>query len=101
MSDYEYQHDPLNEAFAEDDDEDYLPVGSHLLPQEYKDFLVKWNREIGAKIGYWVTSKKEYAVKYPVEHAEFIAENKRLSTKYAAEVEAVKQYQKEHPEESE
>jgi hypothetical protein len=99
MSDYEYEHDPLNEAFTEDDDENYLPLGHHLLPQEYKDFIVKWHREVEEKVGNWTTHKKEYALKYPVENAIFQKENNRLLVVYAAEVEALKQYQKDHPEE--
>jgi len=99
MSDYEYEYDPLNEAFAEDDDENYLPLGHHLLPQEYKDFIVKWHREVEEKVGSWTTRKKEYALKYPAENAVFQKEHSRLLVVYAAEVEALKQYQRDHPEE--
>ena len=101
MSEYEYEHDPLNEAFTEDNDEYYLPVGHHLLPQEYKDLIVEWHRDVEKKVGSWTTCKKEYALKYPAENTVFRKRNKQLSVLYAAEVEAIKQYQKDHPEECE
>jgi hypothetical protein len=92
--------DPLNDAFLENDDYDYLPLGAHLLPQEYRDFLASWHREMEDKIGYWLGAKKEYASKYPKEHSLYISKNMCLEILYAVEVAAVKRYQRMHAEDS-
>jgi len=82
---------PLNEAMYEDEnDDDYLPPHNDLFPEEYNRFLLRWRKEVDDNIGSWFGSQNEYKELYPEKHVEFIAENKRLSAMYRAEIALVK-----------
>ena len=59
-------------------DNEYIPVPTELLPGEYKDFIMRWHKEIDDCVGGWPGSQKEYKELYPEKHAEFVAENARL-----------------------
>jgi hypothetical protein len=82
--------------------EAYLPLGSHLLPYEFQTFLIEWNMAISAyspevdEEAWKGESRREYQKKHPELWEAYMAEFKRLNTLYAAEVKALKQYQKEY-----
>ena len=92
------RHSLLEEAYPdqeEDEEEDnFLPVGSHLLPDEFQSFLRGWNQTIAASTGGWLGEPREtYKLQNPEIWAQFSAELKRLTRLYATEVAAVKTYQ--------
>lgn len=77
--------------------DDFLPLGSHLLPKDYQDFLYTWNKEITSREGDWEGSERAaYKKNYPADWEVFRLENRRLMTLYAAQVDQVKAYQAEH-----
>ena len=81
--------------------EDFLPIGHHLLPQEYQDFLYTWNKTITDTTGWWNGKpRKLYKILNPEEWAGFNNENKRLMILYSKEVAALKAYQSTYVEES-
>ena len=83
-------------------DTDYLPLGGHLLPEEFQTFLVDWNMAISAyssEVGeeaWQGESRREYQKDNPELWEAYMAEFKRLNTRYSAEVKALKAYQKEY-----
>lgn len=83
-------------------DTDYLPLGGHLLPEEFQTFLVDWNMAIAAyssEVGedaWQGESRREYQKDNPELWEAYMAEFKRLNTRYSAEVKALKNYQKEY-----
>ena len=80
-----------------DDREEYLPLGAHLLPQDYQDFLYTWNKAIALMYGDWVRSGRDaYKREYPFMYKIFMEENKNFKKIYSAQVEQVKAYQAEH-----
>lgn len=82
-------------------DADYLPLGGHLLPHEYQEFLFNWNKTIANANGSWLgTARQRYKAEHPEQWMQWIAENKLMLEKYLAETDAVKAYQAEHPEEA-
>ena len=82
------------------DIDDYLPLGGHLLPDEYRKFLYGWNKTIEDANGAWLGAPRQrYKAEHPEEWSEWLAENKRLKALYAAAVAAAKAYQAAHPEE--
>jgi hypothetical protein len=88
------------EVSAEYDKKYYLPFGSHLLPQEYQDFLCMWNKIMTEETGWWNGQfRKDFKAKYPTLWAEFKADNKVFMKLYPAEVAAVKAYQAEYVDE--
>jgi len=81
--------------------EDFLPIGHHLLPQQYQDFLYTWNKTITDTTGWWNgPPRKLYKILNPEEWATFNKENKRLMALYSKEVAALKAYQSSYVEES-
>ena len=82
--------------FNPEEVDDYLPVGAHLLPQEFQDFLCNWNKTIAGTMGDWMGEPRRIFEKtYPDISREWKDENKRLSKLYATELAALKAYQKE------
>jgi len=80
----------------EEDEDDYLPVGAHLLPQEFQDFLCNWNKTIAGTMGDWLGEPRHLFDKiYPEVSQRWKDENRRLSKLYATELAALKAYQKE------
>ena len=78
-----------------DEESDFLPDGAHLLPQEFQDFLSRWNKAIVHAGGDWFGEGRVlFKKKFPEIWKQFIAENKRLSKLYAKELDALKAYQK-------
>jgi hypothetical protein len=83
-------------------DTDYLPLGGHLLPEEFQTFLVDWNMAIAAyssEVGedaWQGESRREYQKDNPELWEAYMAEFNRLNTRYSAEVKALKAYQKEY-----
>ena len=101
----EYEH--LAEAYkaevaaaaAEKDREDHLPLGSHLLPQDYQDFLYSWNKTIATAPGCssWNGADRQtYKGTNKEAWAKWVAQNKEFRKRYAAEVEQVIAYQASH-----
>lgn len=82
-------------------DTDYLPLGGHLLPDEFQAFLIEWNMAIAAYSSEegedsWLgESRKEYQRDHPELWEAYKAEFKRLNTLYPDEVKALKKFQKE------
>ena len=77
--------------------EDHLPLGSHLLPQDYQEFLYNWNTHIAATTGWWNGPERAAFWQLNPEHkAEFAREHKWFKDRYAAEIQAVKDYQATH-----
>jgi hypothetical protein len=80
-----------------EDRDDFLPLGSHLLPKDYQDFLYSWNKEIASREGDWEGSERAaFKKNWPEDWAAYLAENRRFIRVYAAEVDQVKAYQAEH-----
>jgi len=80
----------------------FLPVGSHLLPQEFQTFISDWNKAIFTMYGSHVgEARKQFKREYPETWAEYRSIFSEFQSKYAAEVEALKAYQQEHPSEAE
>jgi hypothetical protein len=85
----------------EEDESDYLPVGAHLLPQEFREFLYRWNKTISDTTGGWLGEPRRLFEKtYPDFWRQVLDENKRLSKLYPKELAALKAYQKEWQEEN-
>lgn len=73
---------------------DLLPYGSHLLPNEYRWFLLNWNANMEHACGGWTGKERMlYKATHPVEWKYYMKTSKELSAKFAQEVLAVKQYQ--------
>lgn len=74
--------------------DEYLPIGAHLLPQEFQDFLYGWNKTITDAKGWWMGEpRKLYRKENPERWAAFETENRRLSQLYAKELAELKAYQ--------
>ena len=79
---------------TKEEEDDYLPVGSHLLSQDFQDFLRKWNQTIAASTGDWLGEpRKAFKKQNPETWQQFQMELKAYSAVYAKEVEEVKAYQ--------
>ena len=89
--------------------DDYLPLGSELLPMEFQVLLFNWNKAIVEKTGspcpccdgelgnsWQGLARKQFKLLYPAEWEAFNAECKRLSKLYKEELHALKVYQKTH-----
>ena len=88
------------EISAKYDKKYYLPFGSHLLPQDYQNFICKWNKMMTEKSGWWNGQfRNDFKVDYPNLWAEFKVENKKFMQLYPAEVAAVKAYQADYVDE--
>ena len=74
--------------------QEYLPLGSHLLPTEFKRFLVQWNRAIEKEMGSWDSEAKREFKRRPGAEA-YLQEYRLICEKYATEVAAVVAYQRE------
>jgi len=82
------------DAKQDEEEDNYLPVGSHLLPEDFQSFLRSWNQTIAASTGDWLGEPRQaYKAQNPEQWAQFNMELKRLSRLYAADVAAVKAYQ--------
>jgi len=73
--------------------QEYLPLGSHLLPTEFKRFLVLWNRAVEKEMGSWDREAKREFKKRPEAQA-YLEEYGQFCEKYATEVAAVLAYQR-------
>lgn len=84
------------------DFDDYLPLGGHLLPEEFQIFLYEWNTAIAAyssetgEDAWQGESRRKYKADHPELWEAYHAEFKRLDALYREEVKALKAYQKEH-----
>ena len=90
-------------AAAEEDRENHLPLGSHLLPQDYQDFLYSWNKAIATAPGCstWNGADRQtYKSTNKEAWAKWVAQNKDFRKRYAAEVEQVIAYQASHEDDS-
>jgi hypothetical protein len=88
------------EVSAEYDKKYYLPFGSHLLPQDYQDFICKWNKIMTEESGWWNGQfREDFKAQYPTLWTEFRVENKKFMRLYPAEVAAVKAYQADYVDE--
>ena len=84
-------------SFEEDEDEaedDFLPDGAHLLPQDFQDFLCSWNKTITDSTGDWLGEpRKRFKLENPEIWKEFLTENRRLEKLYPTELTALKAHQ--------
>jgi hypothetical protein len=79
------------------DREDHLPLGAHLLPEDYQEFLYIWNKTISQNQGWWNGEDRANFWKANPEHkAQFTREHKWFTQRYPEEVKAVKAYQATH-----
>jgi hypothetical protein len=77
-----------------EDEDTFLPIGSHLLPQDFQSFLRSWNKTIAASTGEWVgEGRKTFKQQNPTLWKEFRTELKAYQAVYYNEIEAVKAYQ--------
>ena len=75
-------------------EETYLPVGGHLLPRDFQEFLRAWNETIADSTGDWTgDARYDFRARNPDLWRMYKAENKRLSQLYASELAALKAYQ--------
>jgi hypothetical protein len=89
--------DEFEELSAEYEREEYLPLGSHLLPQDYQYFLYSWNKMLTEVMGDWQGEPRAaYKKAYPLSWKGYIVENKRFRNLYKAEVEQLIAYQAEN-----
>jgi hypothetical protein len=85
------------EEFLLMEKDDFLPLGSHLLAQEYQDFLSSWNRIFhGAVSGWTHDHKRAFKLYYPQMWAVYKSDHKILRKRYDDQVKLVIEYQKEH-----
>jgi len=87
-------------AAEQQDREDHLPLGAHLLPQDYQDFLYSWNKAIATAPGCrsWNgISRDIYKCTNKEAWKQWVAKNKEFRVRYTAEVEQVVAYQASHP----
>ena len=94
--------DEFNDAKAQltELEDEFLPLGSHLLPGDFTWFLALWNAEITDACGDWRgANRREFKQRFPEKWAAFTEEKRKYLALYPARVEALKKYQREHPEE--
>jgi len=98
------EYDKLAEAYdlemaslsEQRDRDDHLPLGAHLLPQDYQDFLYSWNKTIATSPGcrWWKgVGRDTYKATNKEAWAKWVAQNKEFRARYAAEVEQLIAYQ--------
>jgi len=82
----------------DDGDEYYLPLGAHLLPSDFREFLIRWNRDIYEKVGCWYSKdrKKIYKKTHANRWNAFMNEFNTFRLLYRDEIEALKVYQDKH-----
>jgi len=81
--------------------DDFLPLGGHLLPQEYQEFLISWNRTIAFANGSWLgVERQRFKAEHPEQWKQWVAQNRFLLQKYRTQADAVKAYQAENLEEA-
>jgi hypothetical protein len=79
---------------ADQEEDNYLPVGGHLLPEDFQRFLSTWNRIIAASTGDWIGEPREtYRLQNPELWHHFRVQLKTFTKRYPAELEALKAYQ--------
>ena len=82
--------------------DDYLPIGGHLLPADYQDFIRRWNMTIAnysGLTGYegWGGEKrKAFRLAFPKAWKMWCKLSRHFSEKYADHVAALKKYQLEY-----
>ena len=80
----------------------YLPIGAHLLPQTFQDFLIEWNRDVSNHYNGWSRVEQEnYKEEFPVRWAAYLAVFRAYVFMHKSEVDAVKAYQIEQEDELE
>ena len=86
-------------AYADEDEDDaeeddYLPVGAHLLRPDFQTFLRNWNQTIAAATGDWLGEPRQtFKKQNPELWQQFRMELKAYSAVYAEDLAAVKAYQ--------
>ena len=79
----------------------YLPIGGHLLPEEFQEHLFSWNYAIESKTGVWWTEKAardEFKKNFPEEWNTFRQKFLELSKLYNSDVLKTKEFQKRYEE---
>jgi len=80
----------------------YLPVGSHLLPRTFQEFLIEWNQDVTNNYGGWSRVEQEnYKHDFPTRWKAYVAILRSYVFIYKADVDAVKAYQLENEDELE
>jgi hypothetical protein len=86
---------------------DYLPLGGHLLPADYQEYIRTWNKAIADHSGVsgdegWLgDNRKAYRRDFPDLWRSWLKKAAMFSKLYPEHVAAVKAYQKEEQEEDE
>lgn len=79
---------------ADAEQEDYLPVGAHLLPEDFQEFLWNWNKTIADSAGDWRGEPRQaYKLENPEKWRQFRVGLKQFTRCYPADLEALKAYQ--------
>jgi hypothetical protein len=94
--------DDFNVAKAQLDDVEYslLPLGTHLLPGDFTAFLADWNAEMTDTCGGWEgANRRRFKERFPEKWKMYTLKKKEFLRIYPVQVENVKRYQAEHPEE--
>ena len=88
-------------------DEDFLPLGGHLLPLEYQLFLCRWNKTIATycggidEDGWTGENRKKYRMAFPEAWKSWQNAARVYMRRYKKEVDALKAYQQENMDDSE
>lgn len=83
----------LVEALYQEED-DYLPVGAHLLSPDFQNFLRHWNQTITKETGNWLgEERRAFKAKNPELWNDFKMQLKAYTAIYATDLAAVKAYQ--------
>jgi hypothetical protein len=79
------------------EEEEYLPLGAEILPLHFKQFLIRWNKEIKKAMGSWGEKgvKAAFLAANPELAMTYEGEYHYMKETYAKDIEAVKVYQKE------
>jgi hypothetical protein len=77
------------------DKSEFLPSGAHLLPQDYQDFLYKWNKEIADTMGWWTDVTRDHYKKiYPEYWAHWVAQEEDFKARYPAQTRNFTEFQR-------
>ena len=79
----------------------YLPIGGHILPEEFQEHLISWNSAIESKTTRWWTEKDardEFKKNFPEEWDAFRQKFLELSKLYKSDVLKTKEFQKRYEE---
>lgn len=80
-----------------EEEENFLPVGAHLLPEEFKEVLRRLHMDVQEKVGVWFNRANTNTFKklYPAASLQHIKDIREMSAKYPEALDACKAFQAE------